>query len=126
MLISTAMFFAACGGGGAPIVADDGNNTGGGGTGGGGGATGSANLSWQIPTTNSDGSSLTDLSGYRIYQGTSQSTANLSPIVTLTNASLSMYLVENLGTGTYYFSITAMNSQNIESNFSNLAQVTIN
>ena len=37
-------------------------------------ATGSATLSWTPPTTNTDGSSLTNLAGYKVYWGPSQGT----------------------------------------------------
>ncbi len=35
--------------------------------------TGTARLSWTAPTQNTDGSTVTDLAGYRIYHGTSAS-----------------------------------------------------
>ncbi len=34
-------------------------------------SAGDATLSWDPPTTNADGTPLTDLAGYRIYYGTS-------------------------------------------------------
>ena len=37
-------------------------------------ATGSATLSWTPPTTNTDGSPLTNLAGYKVYWGPSQGT----------------------------------------------------
>ncbi|MDE2050811.1 MAG: putative Ig domain-containing protein, partial [Gammaproteobacteria bacterium] len=37
----------------------------------GSGSTGTAAVSWTAPTTNSDGSALTDLAGYHVYYGTS-------------------------------------------------------
>jgi hypothetical protein len=121
-LAAALALISACGGGASTsVIVPSGSpgNTG-------GGATGAVTLSWQIPTENSDGSVLTNLNGYRVFQGTSSNTATLSEIATLNNPSLSMYVVENLGTGTYFFAITAVSSQNLESDFSNVVQISIN
>jgi hypothetical protein len=80
-------------------------------------ATGSATLMWTPPTQNTDGSPLTNLVGYKIYWGTSQN--NLTNSVTLNNAGLSSYVVEQLTPATWYFAVTAVNSTGIESTFSN-------
>ena len=82
-------------------------------------ATGSATLSWMPPTQNNDGTPLADLSGYRIYWGTSQN--NLSQAVTLTNPGLTSYVVGQLTPATWYFATTALNSNGIESGLSNVA-----
>jgi hypothetical protein len=86
-------------------------------------ATGTATLSWTPPTENSDGSALTDLAGYQVYYGQSQN--NLTKTVTLNNASLSTYVVENLGSGTWYFALVAVNSRGTTSVFSSVATKTI-
>ena len=86
-------------------------------------ALGSATLSWTPPTTNTDGSPLTNLAGYKVYWGTSQ--GNYSNSVTLNNAGLSMYVVENLTPGTWFFVATAFNSAGTESSFSSVASKTI-
>jgi hypothetical protein len=86
-------------------------------------ATGSATLSWTPPTTNSDGSPLTNLAGYRVYWGT---TAGSYPnSVPLTNPGLTSYVVANLVPGTYFFVVTAVNSVGAESVFSASASKTI-
>jgi hypothetical protein len=46
-------------------------------------STGAATLSWQAPTQNTDGTALTDLAGYRIVYGTSQSALNQT--ITISN-----------------------------------------
>jgi hypothetical protein len=79
-------------------------------------ATGSATLSWTPPTTNTDGSPLTNLSGYKVYWGTSQ--GNYSSSVTLNNPGLTSYVVGNLLPGTYFFVATALNTAGVESAFS--------
>ena len=90
------------------------------------GGTGSATLTWNAPTVNDDGSPLLDLSGYNIYRGVAPDIGSLALVVALDNPGLVMYVVDNLGAGTHYFSITAVNALSIESEFSNVAQVSIN
>ncbi|MGB8328245.1 MAG: putative Ig domain-containing protein [Steroidobacteraceae bacterium] len=86
-------------------------------------ATGSATLSWTPPTQNSDGTPLTNLAGYRIYEG--PSTSALARTADVANAGLTTYLVANLASGTHYFSVTAYNSAGMESNFSPIGSKTI-
>jgi hypothetical protein len=86
-------------------------------------ATGSATLSWTPPTQNTDGSPLTNLAGYRIYWGPSQSSYPNS--ATLNNSGLTSYVINQLTPGTWYFVATALNSQGVESSFSNSASKTI-
>lgn len=85
-------------------------------------ATGQASLSWTPPTQNTDGSSLTNLSGFKIYYGTNANA--LTQSITLNNASISTYLVENLSPATWYFAVKAVAS-GIESDLSNVASKTI-
>ena len=82
-------------------------------------ATGSATLTWNPPTQNTDGSPLANLAGYRVYWGTSQ--GNYSSSVTVNNAGLSSYVVDQLTPATWYFSVTAVNAIGVESSFSNVA-----
>ncbi len=86
-------------------------------------AVGSATLSWTPPTTNTDGSPLTNLAGYKVYWGTSQ--GNYPNSVTLNNPGLTSYVVGNLAPGTYFFVATALNSAGVESTFSSAASKTI-
>jgi hypothetical protein len=81
-------------------------------------ATGSALLSWTPPTQNTDGSALTNLSGYRVYWGTSQ--GNYTNSTTIGNG-LSSYVVDQLTPATWYFALTAVNSTGAESAYSNIA-----
>ncbi len=87
------------------------------------GALGAATLDWMPPTTNKDGSPLTDLAGYRVYWGTTPGSYPNS--VTVDNPGIASYMVENLVPSTYYFVTTAFNIAGIESEFSNMAQKTI-
>jgi hypothetical protein len=86
-------------------------------------AGGSARLTWTPPTTNTNGTPLTNLAGYRVRWGTAA--GNYPNVVTLNNAGLTAYVVENLGPGTYYFVVTAVSSTGTESQFSNMASKTI-
>ena len=81
-------------------------------------ATGSATLSWNPPTQNTDGSPLANLSGYKVYWGTSQ--GNYTNSVTI-GANLSTYVVEPLTPATYFFAVTALSSVGAESTYSNSA-----
>ena len=79
---------------------------------------GSVTLHWTAPVENDDGTVLTDLTGYKIRYGTDQN--NLQTVLNITNIGLADYVIDNLPTGkTYYFVITAYNSNNTESKYSN-------
>ena len=86
-------------------------------------ASGTAIVSWVPPTTNTDGSALTDLAGYRIAYGRSSSV--LDQVVSLSNPGLSTYTVNNLASGQWFFAVYAVNSQGIESDISNVGSKTI-
>lgn len=83
---------------------------------------GEAILSWTPPTTNADGTTLTDLTGYKVYYGTSTGTYN--SILDVGNASTTsvINLTEKV---TYYFTVTAYNSVGNESSYSNEVYKTI-
>jgi hypothetical protein len=86
-------------------------------------AVGSATLTWLPPTTNTDGSPLTNLAGYKVYWGPSQ--GNYPNSTTLANPGLTSYVVTNLSPGTYFFVATAYNTAGAESSFSGIASKTI-
>jgi hypothetical protein len=86
-------------------------------------ATGSVSVSWTPPTTNSDGSALSDLAGYRVVYG--RSADDLSSSVNITNPSLSNTVIENLSAGTWFFGVKSVNSAQNESDLSSLASKTI-
>ena len=86
-------------------------------------AAGTADVSWTPPTTNTDGSTLTDLAGYNIYYGTSPNA--LSQKVQVTNVGVTNYVISGLTTGTWYFAVTAYSSAGTESSLSNVASKTI-
>jgi hypothetical protein len=75
-------------------------------------ATGSATLSWNPPTQNTDGSPLSDLSGYTIYYGTSQNNLSNSKQV---GSNVATAVVDSLTPATWYFTVTARNASGSES-----------
>jgi hypothetical protein len=77
----------------------------------------STTLTWTPPTENEDGTTLTDLAGYRLYWGTRPGVYTDS--VTINNAGMSSYVVDNLQPGTYEFVATAFNDAGVESAYSN-------
>ena len=84
---------------------------------------GSATLTWTPPTTNTNGSALTNLTGYRVYWG--PAVGNYTQSVSVNNPGLSTYVVESLVPGTYYFAVAAVNSLGGESAKSSVASKTI-
>lgn len=76
-------------------------------------AAGAATLSWNPPTDNTDGSALTDLTGYRIYYGRSKQQLNRS--VVIDNPGLTRYVIENLAPARWHFAMTSVNAAGRES-----------
>jgi hypothetical protein len=85
--------------------------------------SGTATLSWQAPTTNTDGAALTDLAGYRIYYG--MNADGLTQTVQLTGLGLQTYVIDDLGSGTWYFAVKAVASTGAESALSDVVSKTI-
>jgi len=75
----------------------------------------SISLSWTPPTQNTDGSALTDLSGYILYYGTSSD--KLDQSISLSNPGLASYTIDGslLNGQKYYVSLVAVNSLGIPS-----------
>jgi hypothetical protein len=78
---------------------------------------GAATLTWQPPTLNTDGSALTDLAAFKVYWSTSQGTYSPTQSTRIPSASRS-HTVSGLARGTWYFVVTALNTQGIESPYS--------
>ena len=86
-------------------------------------ANGTASLSWSAPTDNSNGSPITGLAGYNIYYGTDPS--NLTKSIDVAGATTTTYTVTGLTAGTYYFAVSAYNSEGVDSPLSNIGHKTI-
>ena len=77
-------------------------------------------LTWSAPTTNVDGTPLTDLAGYKIYYGTSSGNYSTTmdypdPTLTTTTFAIPKGIM-------HYFVATAYDSSGDESDFSNEVQ----
>ena len=70
---------------------------------------GSATLSWTPPTQNTDGSTITNLAGFRIQYGTSASA--LTQTIEVSNPGVATYVVTGLSSGTWYFAVRAYRQQ---------------
>jgi hypothetical protein len=74
-------------------------------------------VTWQPPLVNTDGSTLTDLTGYRIVYGTEPGVYTNS--VPVNGTGVIDYTIDNLQTGQkYYFSMVAVNAAGAESDYS--------
>jgi hypothetical protein len=85
--------------------------------------TGSATLSWTPPTTNSDGTPLVNLAGFRIVYG--QASRQYSQVLDIASPAIATAMIENLAAGTWYFAVKAYTSAGVESDVSNEASKTI-
>jgi hypothetical protein len=86
--------------------------------------TKSVSIAWTPPTQNNDGSTLTDLAGYKIHYGTASKSYTQS--VAVNNAGLTRYQLDSLPTGKIFIAMTAVNAQGAESEFSSELTVTVN
>lgn len=80
-------------------------------------------MTWSPPTSNTNGSALTDLAGYTIYYGTSPGNLNLS--VKVPNAGATDHVVQGLPGGTWYFAVTAYTNAGLQSSYSVVVSRTI-
>jgi Putative Ig domain len=80
-------------------------------------------LSWTSPTSNTNGTTATDLAGYRIYYGSKAT--ELTKVVTVEGAEVTDYAFRELSAGTWYFAVAAYNSDNVESSLSAVVPVAI-
>ena len=85
---------------------------------------GTALLSWTPPIENADGSTLTDLAGYKIRYGTSPGTYSDTEIIN--DPGLTSFMIEDLASADWYFVMTSFNSSGIESGYSTEVSKTIN
>jgi hypothetical protein len=89
-----------------------------------GSTTEGVTIAWNPPTENTDGSALTDLSGYKIHYGSESKT--YSNAVAVSNPGLTRFVLESLPAGKYYFALTATNGAGHESPFSQEVTATLN
>lgn len=80
-------------------------------------------LSWSAPTTRADGSPLTNLAGYLVHYGTSH--ASYTHAVDVGGRNSLTHTLQSLPAGTYYFSVTAYDTNGNESSYSTEVSRTI-
>lgn len=78
---------------------------------------GMATVSWSAPTTNIDGTALSDLAGFRIYFD-HKPLSKESPFTFVGNQT--EFTVPNLEPGLYYFAVTAVDTGGDESDLSDM------
>ncbi len=112
------MTIFGCGGGGGGGSSSDSIPSSGvssGGSGSGSATLNSVNLSWAAPTTNVDGSALTDLAGYKVHYGPSSNNYTQSVTIgNITGASIS-----DLPDGIWCFAVSAYDTSGNDSSLSN-------
>jgi hypothetical protein len=87
------------------------------------GLPGSVTVSWLPPTQYIDGSTMSNLAGYRVRYG--KSPTALSTVVTVANAGVANSVIEGLSPGVWYFTVTAFTSEGAESEDATVATATI-
>jgi len=86
--------------------------------------SGSATLSWDSPATNADGTTLTDLVGYKVYYGTTS--LGYTTAIDINDPNTTTHTIQNLSPGTYYFAVKAYDTSINESEYSSEVSKTIN
>lgn len=87
-------------------------------------ASKSISIGWDAPTENDDGTPLTDLAGFHVYYG--NAAQQYAGTIEIATANTVQHVMEDLPAGTYYFVITAMNSEGLESVYSTEVNATVN
>lgn len=86
------------------------------------GVTGTATVSWILPTLNTNGTPFVDLKGSRVIFGNAP--GQFSRSADVVGAATSV-VVDSLGAGTWSFKVRVVNSNDVESADSNVAQKTV-
>lgn len=82
--------------------------------------TGATTLTWDAPTERTDGTALTNLAGYRIHYGRMSGIYDYQ--IDLNTPGIMTYVIEDLVPGEWFFTVTAYDSEGLESDFSNEAR----
>ena len=85
--------------------------------------TGSVTLNWTSPTTNTDGTPLTNLDAYRVFYG--QTSRSYSKSVYVPAAATHSVVIEGLAAGTWFFAIKSINTAGVASAYSGEVRVSL-
>lgn len=77
-------------------------------------------LAWTAPTSNTDGTPLTDLAGFRVMYGKGNSESGLDSSVYTESPTVTSWTSPDLAPGTWYFGVKAYNALGLESALSNI------
>ena len=88
------------------------------------GGNGTATLTWTPVMQNTDGTLLLDLAGYKVFYGPSATVMNI--VTELPDPSQTSYVVANLSSGTWYFTVAAYTTSGTQGAISNVGTKTIN
>ena len=86
-------------------------------------AAGTATLSWNAPTSNTNGTPITPLKGYTIYYGNSETSMTQSLVVSGTATTGAE--ITGLGSGTWYFAVSADAADGAQSAKSDIGSITL-
>jgi hypothetical protein len=86
-------------------------------------STGAATLSWVAPTTNTNGTQLTNLAGFRINYG--NSAGALTQSIQIANPVTTTYTVTGLASGAWYFAVLGYTTAGAQSSLSSIVSKTI-
>ena len=78
-----------------------------------GAAMGTATVTWSAPTQRVDGSPIGQLAGYRVLYG--KGSRDYDHTVELNTTGINRYVLEGLGSGTWYFAVQAITSDGLTS-----------
>jgi hypothetical protein len=85
--------------------------------------TGTATLTWVVPTHNTDGTPVTTLTGFHIYYGTTEGA--LTQSIVISGATTTSYEITGLTSGTWYFTVAADAADGTQSAPSSVGSKTI-
>ena len=80
-------------------------------------------LAWDEPTTNADGTPLTDLAGYKVYRTTVQ--GDITGVTGTDVGNVTTWTDVDVPEGTYYYTATAYDTNGNESETSNYVTTTL-
>jgi hypothetical protein len=88
----------------------------------------SVTLKWSVPTTRQDGKplALSELKGYEVYYATDSNASTVNDtVVSVSGGTINTSVISKLPAGTYYFSISAIDSNGLKSPLSSMVSAKV-